>query len=113
MAMGRERPHPQLLGQGEGFPIVGFGSSTCWRVAPRLEPAEEAQGVRLMAPLLVRTGERQCALGVGERLIQMTGERLGLPEWETTKGLEVGSSHRHALLEHLREQQYGVGDTPG
>ena len=40
----------------------------------RRDLAEEAQGIRLVATFLMRTGERQRPLGEGVRLLQATGQ---------------------------------------
>jgi hypothetical protein len=48
VAVGHERPHPQLLGQGEGLALVISGLIALWRLAPRSELAEETQGPSLM-----------------------------------------------------------------
>jgi hypothetical protein len=73
VAVGLERAHAECLGQGEGLAVVGFGVLALWRLAPRGNLAEEAQGIRLGAPLLVRMGERQRVLGEGMRLLQAAG----------------------------------------
>jgi hypothetical protein len=67
-----ERTHAQFFSQGEGLAVVGFGQRALRRLAPRRNVAEEAQGIRLVAPFLVRTGKRQCTLGEGMRLFQIT-----------------------------------------
>ena len=87
MAVGHERPHAEFLGQGEGLLVVVFGQLALWRVAPRRNLAEEAQGIRLVAAFLVRTGERQRLLGEGVRLLQAAGQQLRLSQGETTERL--------------------------
>ena len=59
MAVGLERAHAEFLGQGEGLLVVGFGRLDLRGLALRRNVAEEAQGIRLVAPFLVLTGERQ------------------------------------------------------
>ena len=54
--MGLERAHAQLLGQGEGLLVVGFGLRALWELAPRHNGAQEAQGRRLVAAFLVKVG---------------------------------------------------------
>ena len=53
----------------------------------RRNVTEEAQGIRLVAAFLVRTGERQRLLGEGVRLLQAAGQQLRLPQGETTERL--------------------------
>ena len=64
--------HAQLLSQGEGLLVVGFGLCALRGIAPHCNIAEEAQGIRLVAMFLVRTGMRQCPLGECLCLLQMT-----------------------------------------
>jgi hypothetical protein len=42
MAVGLEGAHPQLLGQGEGLAVVGFGQRARLRLAPRRNLTKEA-----------------------------------------------------------------------
>ena len=62
MAVGLERVHAKFLGQGESLVVVGFGQRALRRLAPRRDLAEEAQGIRLVAMFLVRTGMRSACL---------------------------------------------------
>jgi hypothetical protein len=82
-----ERPHPQLLGQGEGLAVVGFGLIAFRWLAPRCNVAEEAQSIRLVTTFLVSTGKRQCAFGEAVCRLQPVGEEMRLPQGETTERL--------------------------
>jgi hypothetical protein len=57
--VGLERAHAQCLGQGEGLAVIGFCSRALRGIALSGNVAEEAQGIRLVAIFLVRTGMRQ------------------------------------------------------
>ena len=59
------------------------------------------------------TGERQCVLGEGVRLLQAAGQQMRLPQGETTERLMDYRFPCSALLQRLREQRHGVGDAPG
>jgi hypothetical protein len=76
--MGLERAHAEFTGQGEGLVVVGDGGLILWRIAMGRNVTEEAQGIRLVATFLVRTGERQRLLGEGVRLFQAAGQQLRL-----------------------------------
>ena len=91
VAVRLERAHAEFLGQGEGLAVVGFGLRALWGLAPRRNVAEEAQGIRLVAPFLVLTGKRQRPLGKGVRLLQAASQHLRLPQGETTERLKVYS----------------------
>jgi hypothetical protein len=109
VAVSLERAHAELVDQGKGLSVVGFGFCDMGRLAPRRDLAEEAQGICLVAPFLVRTGIRQRPLGGGLRLLQMTGRSLCFAQGETTEPLE--DCFRGIRLFHrLREQRHGVGD---
>jgi hypothetical protein len=103
VAVGNQRAHLQLLGQGEGLAVVISGLHALWRLAPRRNVAEETQGIRLVAPFLVLTGERQCRLSKGVCLLQAAGQQICLPQRETTEHLKDHCSRRNALLQRLRE----------
>ena len=79
MAVGLERAHAEFVGQGEGLLVVGFGQLDLRGLAPRGNLAEEAQGIRLVATFLVRTGERQRTLGEGVRLLQAASQQPAPP----------------------------------
>jgi hypothetical protein len=56
VAVGLERAHAQLLGQGEGLAEVIAGLIALRRFAPRRNLAKKAQGICLVAAFLVCTG---------------------------------------------------------
>ena len=87
MAVGLERAHAEFVGQGEGLAVVGFGLLALRGLTLRRNVAEEAQGIRLVAAFLVRTGERQRPLGEGVRLLQAAGQQMRLPQREMTERL--------------------------
>jgi hypothetical protein len=66
MAVGLERAQAECLGQGQGSAVMGFGQCNLWGIASRRDNTEEVPRIRLVATLLVRTGECLCSLG--ERL---------------------------------------------
>ena len=80
---------PSSSARARAWLVVGFGQLALRRIAPCRNLAEEAQGIRLVAPFLVRTGERQRPLGEGVRLLQAAGQQLRLPQGETTERLKV------------------------
>ena len=57
VAVRQEGAHPQFLGQGEGLLVVGLGQRALRGLAMSRNVAEEAEGIRLVAMFLVRTGE--------------------------------------------------------
>ena len=89
MAVGHERAHAEFVGQGEGLLVVGYGQIALRRIAPCGDLAEEPQRIRLVAQLLVRTGECQRPLGEGVRLLQATGQQMRFSQRETTQRLKA------------------------
>ena len=62
-AASHERAHAELVGQGQGSPVVGFGLTARWRFVTCRDVAEKAKSIGFMAPFLVFTGKRQRPLG--------------------------------------------------
>jgi len=60
----------------------------------------------------VRTGERQCPLCEGERLLQASGLHQRLSQGETTECLTTDHFRDNRPFHRLREQRYGIGDAP-
>jgi len=79
VAVGLERAHAEFLSQGESLAVMGGGRGDVRGSAMCGDVAEEAQGIRLVATFLVRTGKRQCLLGERLRLLQVTGPQLRFP----------------------------------
>ena len=75
MAVGLERAHAEFGGQGEGLLVVISGLRDLRSIATSGDLPKEAQGIRLVAAFLVRTGMRQRPLSEGVRLLQATGQR--------------------------------------
>jgi hypothetical protein len=55
--VGRERAHAQLLGQGEGLLVVGFGLLDIGGIGVGLDGAKLVQRVRLIPAFLVLPGQ--------------------------------------------------------
>src|SRR5262249_52103786 len=69
MAVRLEWVHSQRFGQGKGLLVVDGSLLDCGRLLPCCNIAEKMQGISLVATFLVLTGERQCPLGEGVRLL--------------------------------------------
>src|SRR5262249_59120166 len=57
VAVGQDRTHAQLVSDGHGLPVRGFGSFRIWWVAMRSDPAQSAERPRFLVPSLVVAGE--------------------------------------------------------
>ena len=95
MAVGLEWAHAEFVGQGESLAVVGCGQRHVWGTAMCGNLAEEAQGIRLVAAFLVRTGMRQLTLGKGVRLLQAASQYLRFPSgrrqrvWKSSLSIAV------------------------
>jgi hypothetical protein len=107
-----QRAHAELRGPGESLAVIVFGLHYCQRLASCCNVAEEAQGIRLVAAFLMRTGEREGLRSKGLRLLQVAGHHLRFSERETTVHLKASCAHDSGLFQRLCEQRHGVGDAP-
>jgi hypothetical protein len=82
---------------------MGCGLIALWRLTPHRNLTQEAPGIRLVAPLLVHTGQCQRVLGEGVCLLQAAGQRLHLPQGKTTECLIAYRFRGHGLFHRLRE----------
>ena len=57
MAVGLERAHAELLGQGQGLLVVGFGLRDIGGIGVGLDDAKLVQRVRLVPTFLVLPGQ--------------------------------------------------------
>ncbi len=76
VAVGDERTHAKLVGQDKRGPVVGVGLIARQWLTMRGNVAEEVQGTRLVASLLVCTGMCQRLLGEGVRLLQAARQQM-------------------------------------
>ena len=76
MAVGRERAHAQLLGQGEGLAVVALGLLDVGRVGVRGDLAQQAERPGLAATLLVLAASASAPPGQRAGVRQPTGEQV-------------------------------------
>src|SRR5215510_1389657 len=69
VAVGLQRAHAKLRGQGEGLVVVGCGLRGRQWLSLRCNLADEPQGIRLIPTFILHTGEGQRVLGEGMRLV--------------------------------------------
>ena len=111
--MSLEWAHAECLGQREGLVIAVSSLIGLWGLAPRRNFAQEAQGIRLVRAFLTCSGECQCALGEGVRLLQAAGQQMCFPQGEATERLEACHVRCRSLFHRLREQRHSIGDASG
>src|SRR6266705_6500670 len=64
-----ERPHAELLGEGEGLPVALLGPVEVRRLALQLDRREQPENVRLVPALAQLLGEVKGLSGDGERAL--------------------------------------------
>jgi hypothetical protein len=113
MAVGHKRAHPQLVSQGEGLLVVGFGCSNLWGIVTRSNLTQEPQGPRFVSPLLVLAGKGKGALTVDYGVLSAPGEQIGRRQVGNPERLEDDLSYGDGLCHALFQQRQALGDTPG
>jgi hypothetical protein len=69
-----EGVHAQLVSQGEGLLVEGYSQLDVWGLAMHGDLAIQPLGPCFVAPLLVRTSERQHPLRQSVRLLQAASQ---------------------------------------
>ena len=108
---GLERTHAEVVGQGQGLLVGGLGRRTVRGLPMRCNVTEEAQGIRLVTALLVRTWASVGALAEG-RASSRRSARSCASQTEMTECLKVRHFHCRRLRRRLREQRHSVGNAP-
>jgi hypothetical protein len=98
VAVGLERAHAQLIGQGQGLPVVGFGLFGVRQLAMHRDVAEEPQGVGFVAPFFMGPGELKGALRLGASFVQPAGEQIRLAQPDHPKRMVEHVTHGDAML---------------
>jgi hypothetical protein len=80
VAVGYERTHPQLLGEGEGLVVVGVGLFDLRGITMCGNVTEEAQGIRLTTSMLVAMEILTGTGGERLRLLQAAGVQMRLAQ---------------------------------
>ena len=109
VAVGQERAHAQLLGQGYGLLVGGCGRLDLRGSALRGDLAEEPQGLGLVGPLLGVAGACQGTLGKLVCLLQAAGQEIRFAEMGGPERIQAYGS-RGSQLYGLLEQWQGLGE---
>src|SRR5262249_50894093 len=78
IAMGCERTHAQLVGQGEGLAVVRFSLLASRGIAVPGDIAEDVQGMGFPSSCPVGTGQLEGTPGALECLLPAAGEQIAL-----------------------------------
>src|SRR5262249_50713516 len=80
VAVGQDRTHAQLVSDGHGLPVRGFGSFRIWWVAMRSDPAQSAERPRFLVPSLVVAGEIDSLIDEPDRILFSAGQCIRLAQ---------------------------------
>src|SRR5690348_12036332 len=83
VAVGLEWAHAQLVGEGEGLAVVGFGLIAHPRLTLCCNLTEEAQGIGFVAPLLTRTDKIENVPGEVVGFFPATSPEQGFTQPDT------------------------------
>src|SRR5215831_17570092 len=110
VAVGLERTHAQLLGQGESLAVVGFGRRSIGGLALGRNVAEEVHGTRLKNSSLAGAGTFEDTLGEHARLLEAAGVQMCLTQTQAQKAWT--SAKLGSELNRPFEEQHSIIDTP-
>ena len=113
MAVGLQRAHAEVGGQGEGLAVVGCGEINLQGLAPGGNVAQQSQDPRLVSPFLVGPGEFERLLGKGQRLLRAAGQQRGFALISDPERPPVLSARCGGLLYRLLQQRQGLSDPSG
>ena len=110
MAVGDERAHAELAGEGQRLAVVAFG---VLGAACRRDVTGEAEGVGLACPSPQPTGERQCLSGVAGGLVDPPGGEVGRPRAQKNECRPDVILATAELLDGARDQRERLVSTAG
>ncbi len=80
VAVGQERAHRELLGEGRGLPERGLGGAAIPGRPSRHHLAQEVQGVGFVSALALLAGHQQGLAGRVVGLVEAAGAEIGLAQ---------------------------------
>jgi hypothetical protein len=80
VAVGHERAHAELLGQGQGLLVVGFGRRDIWGIGVGMDGAKLVQRNRLVPAFLLLPGQVERLAGVLPGLLAASLKATDLTE---------------------------------
>ena len=87
MAVGHERAHAQLLGQGQGLLVVGFGLCGIGRISMGMDDAKLVQRQRLVAAFFLLPSQIERLAGVLPGLLATSCQTTDLAEPNDAVGM--------------------------
>src|SRR5262245_35032904 len=100
-----ERAHAQLLGQGQGLLVLGFGQRDIRRVSVGIDDAKLMQRKRLVPAFLVLPGQVEGLARVLPSLRAMSRQTTGLTELCDPAGLTLQPAGADPFADRLLQQR--------
>jgi hypothetical protein len=91
VAVGHERAHAELGGEGEGLTVVGFGGAGVERITLGGDLAEEVKSPRCLAWPLLPPRQIEGVLGPLKCLIETPGEKVRVTELADTNRIRAST----------------------
>jgi len=113
VAVGLERAHAQVLGEGEGLAVMGCGLVDVWGLATHGNIAEETVGMRLIAASCVGTREFEKACGEGTSFIHTADEQTRLAQLGEHQRMQEHAPAGGQALPHLVQERQSLRSAPG
>lgn len=114
VAVGDERTHAKLGGQGEGVAVAAFSRFDIGMVWPSDNLAKQAEAPRLVATLLVSLGEGHGLPGLLQSIVEAPFEQVCLTEPRELHGPpHTHRAHRRCVLYHVFEKVPPLVGSPG
>src|SRR5215213_7330502 len=113
VAVGRERAHAQLVGEGEHLMVVALGLLDVRRLGARGDLAEQPERPRLVASFLVVPRVHKSTPRSLSRLFWPTGQQICFAEPGDLSRIFLLPEPRGAyLIRRLIQERPGIGNAP-
>ena len=112
VAVGLERAHAQLLGQGEGLLVVGFGLRGIGGIGVSIDGAKLVQRERLVPPVLELPGQVERLARVLPGLLATSHKTTDLAEPGDPAGMIAHLTPCGYLPDALLQQRAPLGEAP-
>src|SRR5262245_47116920 len=112
MAVGLERPHAQVLSQGEGLLVVGFGLRDIGGVGVGMDDAKLVQRERLLPAGLLLPGQIECLVCVLPGLLAASRQTTDLAEPCDPAGMVSQRPRADTFPDRLLQQRAPLREAP-
>ena len=112
VAVGHERAHAELLGQGQGLLVVGCGLLSIEGVGVGLDGAQLVERMRLAPTFLLLPGQIERLAGVLPGLLTTSRKTTDLAEPGDPVGMTIQHAHADTFADRLLQQRTPLREAP-